>query len=151
MKPEKLSDAALLMRLEVARLVNQQPVWFLLDWLYYDREITREMMRILERFNRIAISLARQREGRKARNEPYADAIGVRVKMGPRIIGVWPRGPHETQLLTARTASASEHIIESNFATWHAGRAQSSREAGTHSTPPPCRASRSESNANKEE
>jgi len=124
MSEPKFSDLAVLMRLEVARLVKGSPIWFLLDWVKDERELTKEMMRILERFNRLTLSLTRQQSGRKARNEPYADVIGVRAKMGPRIIGVWPKGPHERQLLNARTATASEHIIESQFTTWLAGRRQ---------------------------
>jgi len=124
MSEPKFSDLAVLMRLEVARLVKGSPIWFLLDWVKDERELTKEMMRILERFNRLTLSLTRQQSGRRARNEPYADVIGVRAKMGPRIIGVWPKGPHERQLLNARTATASEHIIESQFATWLASRRQ---------------------------
>lgn len=154
MREPKFSDLAVLMRLETAKVVGGQAVWFLLDWvkdveLKGGCEYTQEMMRLLERFNRIALSLVRQREGRKARNEPYADAVGVRMKMGPRTVGIWPRGPHETQLLTARTASASEHITESHFATWLAGKAQSSRGAGEHSAPPPTRDSSAESKAKR--
>jgi hypothetical protein len=154
MREPKFSDLAVLMRLEIAKVVGGQAVWFLWDWvrdveLKEGCEYTQEMMRLLERFNRIALSLVRQREGRKARNEPYADAVGVRMKMGPRTIGIWPRGPHETQLLTARTASASEHITESHFATWLAGKAQSSRGAGEHSAPPPTRDSSAESKAKR--
>lgn len=154
MSEPKFSDLAVLMRLEIAKVTGQQAAWFLLDWVRDVEvkegcELTQEMMRLLERFNRIALSLVRQRQGRKARNEPYADAVGVRLKMGPRTIGIWPRGPHETQLLTARTASASEHITEANFATWLAGKAQSSRGAGEHVAPPPTRESSAESRAKR--
>ena len=155
MKEPKFSELAVLTRLEIAKVVNGQAVWFLWDWvkdveLKEGCEYTKEMMRVLERFNRIVFSLVRQRQGtQKARNEPYADAVGVRLKMGPRTIGVWPNGPHETQLLTARTAAASEHITESNFATWLAGKAQSSRGAGEHVAPPPTRDSSAESRAKR--
>ena len=149
MREPSFREVATMMRLEVAKVVGRAPVWFLLDWVKDETELPKQMMRVLERFNRIALSLDRQSQGRRARNEPYSDVVGVRVKMGNRLIGVWPKGPQDAQLLVARTATASEHTIESSFATWLAARAQSSRGAGEQPVPPPARDSSAESKARR--
>lgn len=111
-------ELGLLIRLEVARLVGAKPVWLLLDWCKNDSNVTGEMRRVLERFNRITLSLERQSKGRKAKNEPYADLLGVRCRMGHRTIGVWLAGDHREELKTARTAKAIEWNVEREFEEW---------------------------------
>ncbi len=133
-KDPPLLELGLLLRLEVARLVGAKPVWLLLDWCKNDSNVTGEMRRVLERFNRIALSLERQSKGRRAKNEPYADLLGVRCRMGHRTIGVWLAGDHREELKTARTAKPIEWNVERDFEEWSArrGKRPSSR-------PPPAK------------
>ena len=59
------------------------------------------MHRLLERFARIVISLQRQASGssnRRVRNEPYADVLGVRCKLGARVVDYHLREAHEALL-----------------------------------------------------
>jgi hypothetical protein len=121
-------DVAVLMRLEVARVLGCVPVWFLLDWQKDDSKPAKEISRLVERLDRISTSLERQHEGRRARNEPYADAVGVRVLIGSRVIELRPRGEGQANLLEARTATPAENIVEGEFEAWLVGRA---RQEGT--------------------
>jgi hypothetical protein len=118
MKEPQLLELGVLLRLEVARLVGAKPIWLLLDWCKNDSNVTGEMRRILERFSRVSLSLQRQSTGRKAKNEPYADLLGVRCRMGHRTIGVWFAGDHSEALKAARTAKAVEWNIEGQFEEW---------------------------------
>lgn len=129
LKEPQLLELGLLLRLEVSRLVGAKPVWLLLDWCKNDSNVTGEMRRILERFSRISLSLERQAKGRRAKNEPYADLLGVRCRMGHRTIGIWLPGNHSQDLLTARTAKPAEWNIEGEFQEWclRRGRRPSSR------------------------
>jgi hypothetical protein len=127
-------ELGLLLRLEVARLVGAKPVWLLLDWCKNDSNVTGEMRRVLERFNRIALSLERQSKGRRAKNEPYADLLGVRCRMGHRTIGVWLAGDHREELKTARTAKPIEWNVERDFEEWSARRGKR-----PSSCPPPAK------------
>lgn len=117
-------DVAVLMRLEVARILGCVPVWFLLDWQKDDTKPAKEISRLVERLDRIGTSLERQHEGRRARNEPYADAVGVRVLIGARVIELRPRGEGQGSLLDARTATPSENIVEGEFENWLVARSQ---------------------------
>lgn len=111
---EQLVDLIPMLRLEIARRLNGLLRWCLVDWIKRD-DLTGEMQRVLARFNRIGLSLARQSSGKRAKNEPYAEVIGVRCKMGPRVIGIWPKNSDELNLLNAPTASADEWHIEREF------------------------------------
>ena len=125
-------DVAVLMRLEVARVLGCVPVWFLLDWQKDDSKPAKEIARLVERLDRISTSLERQHEGRRARNEPYADAVGVRVLIGSRVIELRPRGEDQACLLDARTATPFENIVEGEFAAWLVARSQLKEGAGAH-------------------
>lgn len=114
----QLLELGLLLRLEVARLVGAKPVWLLLDWCKNDSNVIGEMRRICERFSRISLSLDRQSKGRRAKNEPYADLLGVRCRMGHRTIGIWLAGDHKDELKVARTAKPIEWNIEGQFHEW---------------------------------
>ena len=125
-------DVAVLMRLEVARVLGCVPVWFLLDWQKDDSKPAKEILRLVERLDRISASLERQHEGRKARNEPYADAVAVRVLIGPHCIQLRFRGEGEASLLEARTATPAENIVEGEFAAWLVARTQLEESRGAH-------------------
>lgn len=104
---------------------------------------------MLERFNRIVLSLARQQGGARARNEPYADALGVRARLADRTIGCWPKTDLSPDLRFARSATVQEHALEAEFSTWV--RKLSAPSGGPQANPPPCRDKRSDSKANKDE
>ncbi len=110
----KLAEAGQLLRLEIALPIENEPVWHLLDWVKDGTDTIPEMLRVLQRFNRIVLSLRRQSGGVRAKNEPYARVMGVRCKMGNRVIGVHPALHHE-QLTMARTATSKECPAELEF------------------------------------
>lgn len=125
-------DVAVLMRLEVARVLGCVPVWFLLDWQKDDSKPAKEILRLVERLDRISASLERQHEGRRARNEPYADAVGVRLLIGSRVIELRPRGLGQANLLEARTATPGENIVEDEFEFWLIARSRLEGKEGAH-------------------
>lgn len=144
------------LRLEVAKLehVTHRPCWALLDFVRdeQDKPLMDEVKRVFARFSRIVASLKRQAGGKHARNEPYRDVLGVRCRMGNRVLGVWPSGPHDAALTTAPLTPASLNSVEQDFETWRARALQKSRVASRRqSEPPPCRANRSDNRARSEE
>ena len=148
-----LTELLVVLRLEVAKLNGSAPGWWLLDFVHDEpgSQITGEVLRVISRFNRIVSSLQRQEGGRVARNEPYRDVVGVRCRMGHRVLGVWPSGPHERALTTAPTAPADSNPLERDFENWKARVLQKSRVSRKQSEPPPCRAKRSDSKASSDE
>ncbi len=154
MKPEPpLKELLLDLRLEVARVTHGSPGWWLLDWIHDDgqRDPLKELSRVVARFRRIIISLERQTTGQHAKNEPYQDVVGVRCRMGSRVLGIWPLGPYQRALTTAPTAPASEDPLAREFESWRARALQKSRVSRPQSKLPPCRESRSDSKASKDE
>lgn len=116
---KELSDVQGLLRLEVCLPKSEGPVWFLIDWVKPSKPTVAEVMRILSRFNRMALSLQRQSQRvdqnvAPARNEPYAHLLGVRCRMVDRVIGVHYRKTHES-VRAARTATTSENQAELEF------------------------------------
>ncbi len=148
-----LSELLVVLRLEVAKVNGSTPGWWLLDFVHDDggEEMTKEVLRVISRFNRITLSLQRQQGGHVARNEPYRDCVGVRCRMGHRVLGVWPSGPHERALTTAPTAPSDSNPVERDFESWRARALQKSRVSRKQSEPPPCRANLSDSKASSDE
>jgi hypothetical protein len=148
-----LSELLVMLRLEVAKSNDRTVGWWLIDFVHDQpgEEVTTEVMRLISRFNRIVASLQRQAGGQRARNEPYRDVLGVRCRMQHRVLGVWPLGPHDRALTVASTAPAKENPVERDFESWRAKVLQNSRVSRKQSEPPPCRARRSDSRANRDE
>lgn len=154
MKPEPpLKELMFDLRIEVARVTNGSAGWWMLDWVHDDgpHDPLKELSRLVARFRRIVLSLERQTGGTRAKNEPYHDVIGVRCRMGTRVLGIWPLGPYQRALTTAPTAPASEDPLLREYESWRARALQKSRVSRPQSKPPPCRDNRSDSKASKDE
>jgi hypothetical protein len=109
-----LIESGSMLRLEIAQYIPSfGRCWCLLDWVKDQEKIPAEIQRVLNRFSRISLSLERQSKGVRAKNEPYADVIGVRCKMGSRTIGIW-FGEHR-DLQYAPTASSVDWKPEQEF------------------------------------
>jgi hypothetical protein len=97
MLPEKLRC----LRLEVAVLLpDGAPVWTLIDWIRDQADVPSEMVRVVQRFNRIVLKLQARKGGRGPASK-YADLLGVRLRVNLETAGVFIVGPHAAKLVSA--------------------------------------------------